>query len=754
MFKKVIITIVVIALLAGTVYGVRMYNENKSPRIMYGEAEGETVVPNDTLTPVEETGYFVAAENQALRLLVCAEDGNIQVENKDNGYVWRSCPTEEEMQMESSNTLWKNNLSSPVMFTYTTQATSTDTKYTNPLSQDSKTTVFWLENGVRVYIEFLDNHVTFGYDLFLENDGLRVEIPSYLISDPGEVYKTNPNGTKSLVKKESCLVVDFYLFPNMGAARSDMGVEGSLLVPDGLGALINFQSDNYADNQYIAHVYGADMALYNGFDTQLRAEQEKPKVIFPAYGIIRDGNTMLTVIDEGETQSDIIASKAGVQTGFNTITARFVYRMKYKVVTNAASGTGYLSFTDFCVKEKRCLKYYFGTGDYVDMAQTYRNYLCDKYDLHCINPEADEPALQLYLVGGDIESKITGKRFIPMTTFAQAEEILRCLKDAGVEKMDAVYTGWGKWGESTQVPNRFPVAKQLGGIDGLSTLSDMADELGCRVYVADDHLFLDSHKGLSVSHNAVYNIQDNPLFDGAFANSDYMLKNYGKCSNKYTKMGISGVEETGIGVLLTSDYSDTNPTTRKEMKDSSRSALLKMRDDFGTVRVVGGNVWELMDDAVITQLEGTSYLSILDENVPFYTIALHGIVDYICGDYMEFYEPESQLLDAVSKGGSVSFTLSYEGTEKLAFADSASYYSTQFDLWKDDVLAVWSRLEPYERATRGHMIIGYRVLAPGVTETEYDNGVLVIVNNADKKYTSSTGTVVPERTFIIIGGKD
>ncbi len=754
MFKKTIITIVVIALLAGTVYGVRMYNENKSPRLMYGEAEGEIVVPNDTLTPVEETGYFVAAESNALRLLVCAEDGNIQVENKDNGYVWRSCPTEEEMQMESSNTLWKNNLRSPVMFTYTTQATSNDTKYTNPLSQNSKTTVFWLENGVRVYIEFLDNHVTFGYDLFLEDDCLRVEIPSYLISDPGEVYKTNPNGTKTFVKKDSCLVVDFYLFPNMGAARSDMGVEGSLLVPDGLGALIDFQSENYAGNQYITHAYGADMALYNGFDTQLRAEREKPKVIFPAFGVIRDGNTMLTVIDEGETQSDIIASKAGVQTGFNTITARFVYRMKYKVVTNAATGTGYLSFTDFNVNEKRTLKYYFGTGDYVDMAQTYRTYLCDKYDLHQIDAEADEPALQLYVVGGDVESRITGKNFIPMTTFAQAEEILRYLKDAGVEKVDAVYTGWGKWGESTQVPNRFPVSKKLGGIGGLAALSDVAKTLGYRVYAQDDHLYLDSHKGLSVSHNAIYNIQDNPLFDGAFANSAYMLENYEKCFDEYRKMGISGVEETGIGTLLSSDYSDSSPTNRKEMKDSSRSVLLKMRDDFGTVRVVGGNVWELMDGAVITQMEGASYLSILDENVPFYTIALHGIIDYICGDYMEFYEPKSQLLDAVSKGGSVSFTLSYEGTEELAFADSASYYSTQFDVWKDDVLAVWANLEPYERATRGHLITGHRVPVPGVSETEYDNGVLVIVNNTDAEYLSSTGDTVPGRTFIVIGGED
>jgi drug/metabolite transporter (DMT)-like permease len=75
----------------------------------------------------------------------------------------------------------------------------------------------------------------------------------------------------------------------------------------------------------------------------------------------------------------------------------------------------------------------------------------------------------------------------------------------------------------------------------------------------------------------------------------------------------------------------------------------------------------------------------LDESVPFYTIAMHGLVDYLCGDYMDFYEQRSQLLEAIAKGGNVSFTLTWEGTEKLAMADTAAGGA---DALRGDLLAL------------------------------------------------------------------
>ncbi len=748
MLKKVLLTVLVLALLVGVVLGVRWLNASRSTDVSLYPQE-DTVIPNESLTTLAGEGLQLVDENDHLQLWVNFDDGNIEVVNKANGYVWRSCPTEEEMALEKSNKLWTNNLKAPIMFTYVQEKDAANSKYSNTLTEEAAVTVYQLDKGVRVYFEGQVHDVKLAYDARLDGDQLEVSIPSYLISDPGEVYKTSKSGKVSLDKGASCIIAEIYLFPNLGATRSDTGIEGALLVPDGTGALIDFQSRKFVNSQYIAPVYGTDMALQNGYDSSVRAETNKPKVAFPAYGVIREGNTMLAVIDAGETQSDIVASRAGVQTGFNTVSVRYTYRMKYKVITNSSTGDGYLNYTSFAVTEPRRVLYSFGTGDYVEMAGQYREYLAEKYDLTRIDPR-DKAAMQLNIVGGDIESGMLGDSFIAMTTFEQAGDILRWFADKGIGAMDVTYTGWGKRGESVEYPKRFPAASALGGNGGLRDFAETARTLNANVYLLDDHVNLNNTFGVSLGKNTVHNIQGNPLYNGAFANSGFMTSTYQDEMKKYADYGISGLHERGVGCLLMTDYAAGKPMSREDVKVAQRALLQQMVKDFGSVRLSGSNAYTLMDGAVVTDLAGSTYLTMLDESVPFYTIAMHGLVDYLCGDYMDFYEQRSQLLEAIAKGGNVSFTLTWEGTEKLALADTAAYYSTTFDLWKDDVLTIWQEIEAYLTATRGQYITGYESLADGVTLTTYENGVQVLVNNTDSAYTWDNAEIAP-RDFLLKG---
>ncbi|MBN1778365.1 MAG: hypothetical protein JW811_09610 [Clostridiales bacterium] len=752
MLKKALITLAVLAVLTGAVLLIRHVNMNRETQTVFAPVQ-EDEIANDSLVRLDGSGYKLVQENELLELYVSFDDGNIRVVNKENGFVWRSCPTEEEMALDKSNALWKNNLQSAVMCAYTVSESSTDLKYLNPLAQETLVTVFEMKTGVRVYFEFLEPAVTFAYDIALQDDHLIVDIPSYLISDPGEIYNVSSTGKRTLDKKTSCLIVDMYLFPSLGATRSDMGNTGCLLVPDGSGALMDFQSDKYVNSQFIGHVYGADWALYNGYDQQLQAEFNKPAIRYPVYGVVRDGNTMLAVIDRGETQADIVASKAYVQTGFNSVNSRFNYRMKYKVVTNSATGDGYLRYTTEGLEDVRRLMYYFGTGDYVDMAQTYRGYLMETYDLHQIQ-DAEALPLQLNIVGGDEESGLVGASFIPMTTFEQAKEILQYFKDNGIESVDAVCFGWAKRGESVEYPDRFPAAAGLGGDSGLTSLAGFANELGMDLYLDDDNMTLDSHKGVSVRRDAVYNIQNNPLFNGWFANAGRIAATFNQSLETYRGYGISGIQEYMVGWLLLTDYSRISPTTREQMKQAQRDLLIQMKEEFSSLLIDSSNSYVLMDDITLTSLAGGSYLTILDESVPFYTIALHGLVDYLCGDYMRFYEPWKQVLDTVALGGNMSFSVSWEPTEDLKYSDSSWYYSTEFSLWKEDIVAMYQRMRDYSEKTRASFITGYTKLTADVVLTTYDNGARVLVNYADEAY-DYLGIIVPARDFAVVeGGED
>ncbi len=754
MFKKkllkILLTAVCLAAVAGAVIGIRHLNASRSGEIsLYSEEEA--FIPNEALTAIEGTGLRLADENDQLQLWVNLDDGNIQVVNKENGSVWRSAPTDEEMALEKSNKLWTNNLRAPIMFTYVQEASAANTKYSNTLTEEAKVTVYRLDKGVRVYFELQVHKVTFAYEACVEGGALSVSIPSALVSDPGEVYKTSSSGRVSLDKDASCVMAEFYLFPNLGATRSDMGIEGALLVPDGTGALIDFQSRKFVNSQYVASVYGTDMALANGFDSTLRAELEKSQVAFPVYGVIRDGSTLLAVLDAGETQASVVASRAGVQTGFNTVSARFNYRMKYKVITNSSTGDGYLNYTSFTVREPRRIKYLFGAGGWVSMAAQYRDYLQEKYALQPLSAEA-EPALQLNLVGGDIESGMLGDTFIPMTTFDQAEKILTWLRENGVGPMDVTYSGWAKRGESVEYPDRFPAAGPLGGNAGLKAFSEKAKELGAKVYLRDNHLRLQRSQGLSVGRDTVHNIQGYPLFNGAFANSAFIASSYEKSRKQYEDLGISGLQEEGVGALLMTDYARDAALSRQDAMNAQRELLAEMTRSFGSVRLSSGSAYTLMNGVTLTRLPSFSYLTMLDEQIPFYPLVLHGMIEYLCGDYMDFYEQRSQLLNAVALGGSVSFTFSWEDTEKLAYSDTAAYYSTAFALWREDVLAVWQEMLPYLRATKGQRIVGFETLKPGITVTAYENGARVLVNNTDEDY-SGDSVSLAARSFRLLEGR-
>ena len=141
LLKKILLTVLVLALLVGVVLGVRWLNASRSTDIsLY--AQDENPILNESLTALEGEGLQLVEENDRLQLYVNFDDGNIEVVNKANGYVWRSCPTEEDMALEKSNKLWTNNLKAPIMFTYVQEKDAANSKYSNTLTENAVVTVY------------------------------------------------------------------------------------------------------------------------------------------------------------------------------------------------------------------------------------------------------------------------------------------------------------------------------------------------------------------------------------------------------------------------------------------------------------------------------------------------------------------------------------------------------------------------------------------------------------------------------------
>ena len=90
MFKKkllkILIAVVCLAAVVGIVIGIRWLNTSHSKEIhLYEDIQGS--VPNERLTALEGQGLQLVDENEELQLWVNFDDGNIEVVNKENGYV-------------------------------------------------------------------------------------------------------------------------------------------------------------------------------------------------------------------------------------------------------------------------------------------------------------------------------------------------------------------------------------------------------------------------------------------------------------------------------------------------------------------------------------------------------------------------------------------------------------------------------------------------------------------------------------------
>ena len=104
-------------------------------------------------------------------------------------------------------------------------------------------------------------------------------------------------------------VTQLSLLPYFGAGGKDD--KGYMLVPDGGGALIYFNNGKQNQIAYNNNVYGWDEAMPR---TAVINDNKAP---FPAFGIQKNGNALLCVIEEGSSYGGIRADVSGRNSSWN-----------------------------------------------------------------------------------------------------------------------------------------------------------------------------------------------------------------------------------------------------------------------------------------------------------------------------------------------------------------------------------------------------------------------------------------------------
>lgn len=761
--KKLIKAAAIIVIIAGIIFAFRYMNGNRSHTAgLKQPVQGKAAQHTQQLTQLKGSGMKKVAENNHLRLSVDFDNGNIEVVNKTDGYVWRSRPTAEEMNQEKGNKLWKQNIESPIIFDYVDNYTSANTSMGNVYNQNTKITVYKLPYGARVDFDFTKSGIKIAYDVVLKNNHLDISIPPESIHEPGAHYRKNAAGSQIIDSSKTVLLTDIRVLPFFGATRSDHGDNGYLFLPDGPGALVKFDKGKGLNSQFVGTVYGPDLSYMNKYDSTLKNALKESKILYPVYGIVRNSNSLMGIINKGESNADIIGVPAGVQTGFNSAYVRFAYRKKYKVITSPSSGNGYFKYTSAGIKLDRSIQYSFNSGsnaNYVGMAKTYRDYLINSKGLKKRNPDGEEIPLQLNIYGGTMQNNFIGRSIVGMTTFKQAEGILSFFKKNHVKRLEVAYQGWGSEGAPVEQPNRFPAAGSLGGNSALTDLVQYAHQLGDKIYLDDNNEEASSRRGISLRKDTITNVLGDPL-DYTIRNSHHYLLNNQEITSmlknsikQYKKYGIDGIEETGIGSSLETDFNKADPAGRNSMKHDYIHILNDERSNFNGIRLKNAMAYELANKTTIVNMPmDGSYSTVLDETVPFYEIALHGLVPYVFSSYNQFSAPDEQMLRAIEYGGNVSFNVTSKPTQRLRNIKDNRLYSTQFSLWKNTILRQYKRLSSGLDAVQGQYITDYKKLSADVSVVTYEKGTKVVCNASGHPFIYEGRTVKP-MDFILIKGQ-
>ena len=139
----------------------------------------------------------------------------------------------------------------------------------------------------------------------------------------------------------------------------------------------------------------------------------------------------------------------------------------------------------------------------------------------------------------------------------------------------------------------------------------------------------------------------------------------------------------------------------------------------------------------------------ITDSVPFLQILLRGYVDYY-STYLNFStNQEIDLLKCIEYGSNLAYLISYEESYKVANTLSSHLYATHYESNKKIMFEQINSASVALNQVVGQGIENRVVLAIGVVEVTYTNGVKIYVNYTDQPQTFGNVTI-PETDYKVV----
>lgn len=563
--------------------------------------------------------------------------------------------------------------------------------------------------------------------------------------------------------KEDYPLLYLTLLPYFGAAGTQE--DGFMLVPEGGGALINFNNGKTAQSNYYANMYGWDMA-------QVRtALVHETRTYFNVFGVSQADDAYICILEEGAPYASIQADISGRNNSYNYVNAIYnvTHREQYDV-SDKYNGEMYV-YEPSIPQENLVQRYCFvNSGSYVDMAMTYSDYLAERYgEDFALNDDTSTP-VNIEIVGAvDKVKQVVGvpvSRPLKLTTYKEAKDILSQLLGEGMTNVSVKYTGWMNGGVQQKILKDVKLISDLGSKKDLQGLVDYANANGVDIYldgITDYALDSNMWDGFVAAFDAARLVSKekaelyeySTVMYGQRDDLDpyYLLKASvakqaaATLTESAAKYG-AGVSFQNIGKDLSSDFNRKEPQTRGETLNSHAQIVKDAVASGQKVMINMGNDYVVAYADMVTGMElGGSEYTIIDKTVPFYQLAVHGYVNYT-GESLNLTQNfEDELLRSAEYGAGLSFTLMNESPFVLQKTMYTQYFGAEYASWHDRMMEIYNRYEEQLGHVYNQRMTDHVYLTDMVTVTTYEDGTKVYVNYGYEDYKTADGNVIAARDY-------
>lgn len=725
-------------LFAVVIYGVisiSAVQKNKTAKLVY-TYEG----PEANVDASLESKYNKIATSEHVELHFDEAKGNIKVLNTKTGYEWSSIVTEEIYPISKLNKQWNAYVQSSFTISYNDLAKRDAPPATLYSSRDCDfREVSYIDNGVQVKYGFTTVGIFITIQYTVEDGTLKVRIP----------YE----GYEELL---NYVVTNVELLPYFGAAGDD--IKGYLLYPDGNGAITKYENVSTRSSKVKQGI------LRNYSDKKLTVESflygdniDRYFASMPILGIKNGNNGLFAAVTNGEEEVGITTYPSGIVVDLNRINFDFYTRNLFDVSMSISSGSDEMNSSkeiqrvdEHLIEQDREVTYFFLDGDeasYSGMANTYRNYLLGEGKLVDAIEDGEKLPLALQFYMGTTEEQMLGVKYIPMTTFENATEMLESLKSKGIDSAELVIASWQK--DGVNYPEYWPMDSEIGGKKGMKDFNDyIKANPGINAYLHHDYLFaIKEVGGFSATDDIVYSGINLPISAG-FDRTWYMLnpgvvkKHAVDFLDKIESYDAIGAGYGDIGYIIYPDYNKNAPYTRQETVKEWVSILEEAKNKNKGVALDGTNQYTFAHSDYFYGVSLDSYgLAITDHDVPFITMVLSGLVPMSGKAGNLSYDLDIQKLEWIENGTLPYFLLTYEDAVRLKETDSNSIFSSTFSKWEDRVVEVYKEFEDNFASVYGKQITLHEHIGDGIVQIGYEDGTLVYINYNDEEVKVNNITV-------------